>query len=294
MLTSQSLRSAKIGLTIAAATLLGACSYLGMQSTSLSEADLQTLDSVIASRSEEKKARDSERNPKETLSFFGIEPGMKVAEVLPGRGWYTEILAPYIGPEGALYGINYADDMWSLFGFFNEEAIKGRIAAMEKFPETVAAYAGQPIPSRGFAFGRIPEELKGQLDAVIMIRALHNLNRFEAKAGTRSTALKDVNALLKTGGIVGVVQHLAPEANDDEWASGRAGYLKQSAIVAMFEEAGFELVATSDININPKDQPTTKDVVWRLAPSLRGPKDTKDARAAIGESTRITMKFKKL
>ena len=255
--------------------------------------DSPGLDEIIAGRSDDMKARDGARHPKETLVFFGIKPGMKVAEVLPGRGWYTEILAPYIGPEGALHGINYADDMWGMFGFFNEEAIKGRIAAMAQFPEKVAGYAGKPIPSQGFAFGRVPDELKGTLDAVLMFRALHNLNRFEEKAGTRSAALKDVSALLKSGGIVGVVQHLAPEDADDSWANGSAGYLKESAIVAMFKQAGLELVDRSEININPKDKPVAGDMVWRLSPSLRGPDETKEARAAIGESTRITLKFKK-
>ena len=64
----------------------------------------------------------------------------------------------------------------------------------------------------------------------------------------------------------------------------------------MFEEAGFELVASSEINANPKDKPGAEDVVWRLPPSLRGSKDNPEQRAAmeaIGESDRMTLLFKK-
>ena len=64
----------------------------------------------------------------------------------------------------------------------------------------------------------------------------------------------------------------------------------------MFEEAGFELVAQSEINANPKDQPTTDDVVWRLPPSLRGSEENTEERAAlvaIGESDRMTLLFRK-
>ena len=251
------------------------------------------LAAVLDARSDQLKARDSSRNPAATIEFFGVVPGMKVAEVLPGGGWYTQILAPYVGKQGAIYGINYADDMWPLFGFFNEEAIARNIASMETFGDRISTYAGDGMTAGGFAFGRVPPALKGSLDAVIMVRALHNLNRFEEKASTRTSALKDINALLKTGGIVGVVQHRAPADADDGWANGSNGYLKQAAVIAMFKQAGFELVASSEINANAKDKPGAEDSVWRLPPSLRTAPDSKAAMRAIGESDRMTLKFRK-
>ena len=57
------------------------------------------------------------------------------------------------------------------------------------------------------------------------------------------------------------------------------------------QAAGFEYVAASDINANPRDIPGADDVVWRLPPTLAGSKDD-EARAAamraIGESNRMT------
>ena len=82
----------------------------------------------------------------------------------------------------------------------------------------------------------------------------------------------------------------------DEWASGSNGYLKTDFIIAQMEKAGFEYVDASDINANPKDQPTESDFVWRLPPSLGTSGDNPELRAemeAIGESNRMTLKFRK-
>ena len=72
--------------------------------------------------------------------------------------------------------------------------------------------------------------------------------------------------------------------------------MKQSAVIAMFEQAGFELLASSEINANSKDRPGPKDIVWRLPPSFNGSKDKPELKAAmqaIGESDRMTLLFKK-
>ena len=53
--------------------------------------------------------RDQYRNPYDTLSFFKIEPDMKVIELSPGGGWYTEILANYIHAPGTLSLIHISE-----------------------------------------------------------------------------------------------------------------------------------------------------------------------------------------
>jgi len=132
-----------------------------------------------------------------------------------------------------------------------------------------------------------------------MIRAAHHLNRFEQEGGFFTTALQDVHTVLKPDGILGIVQHRAPETNSDRWAEGDNGYVKQSHMIAFVEAAGFRLVETSEINANPKDQPTNEDYVWRLPPSLRlqvegeALEQQRAAMRAIGESDRMTLKFRK-
>jgi len=253
------------------------------------------LAAVLAARSAEERSRDAERHPQETLTFFRVEPGMTVAEGLPGGGWYSRILANYLGSEGTLYGVNYADRMYPMFGF-GEEWVEQRIAATAKFPSHVRDYTDNGIKAKGFTFGDVPTGIAGTVDRVLLIRALHNLNRFEASAGTLTQAMAAVRGMLKDDGLVGVVQHRAPESAADGGADGSRGYLKQAAVIKLFQDAGFELIDSSEINANPKDKPGPKDVVWRLPPSLSTSKDDPDLRAAmlaIGESDRMTLLFRK-
>ncbi len=276
--------------------IAGAALATSLQPASAQDVVDPALNAVVESRSDADKARDSARNPAKTLSFFQLQPGMTVAEALPGGGWYTRILANYLGGDATLYGVNYVERMWPMFSFATEEWIASRIAATKAFPNTVAGFTDNGIKAEGFTFNTVPDKAVGKVDRVLMIRALHNLNRFEANAGTMTQALAAVRGMLKPDGLVGVVQHRLPESAADEGADGSRGYLKQSTVVAAFEAAGFELVASSEINANPKDQPGPEDIVWRLPPSLNGSKDDPEKRAAmeaIGESDRMTLLFRK-
>ncbi len=265
------------------------------QSTEVVEPD--RLAAILEAQPEDVRARYVYRNPKETLEFFGIEPGMTVVEALPGGGWYSRILLPYLGPDGHLIGANYAQDMWPKFGFFDQEFIDSMETWTTDWPAQAAEWhEGDGAKVSAFTLGSLPATMEGTADAVLLIRAMHNLARFEDDGGFLTAALQDVYRVLKPGGIVGVVQHEARPDMPDEWASGANGYLKKAFLIERMEEAGLEFVADSDINANPADQPTVDDVVWRLPPSLRGSEDDAEQRAAveaIGESNRMTLKFRK-
>jgi predicted methyltransferase len=260
-------------------------------------ADSERLATVLAAQPADVQARYAWRHPQETLEFFGVEPGMTVVEALPGGGWYSKVLLPYLGSEGRLIGADYALEMYPLFGFFNEEQLKAKETWMQQFTADATAWAGEGGAAvSAFVLGSLPEELKGQADAVLLIRALHNLARFEQEGGFLSAALQNAYDVLKPGGIVGVVQHQARDGMPDEWASGRNGYLKKDFVIARMEAAGFELVDSSSFNENDKDVPTTEDIVWRLPPSLATSRDNPELRGrmeAIGESNRMTLKFRK-
>jgi predicted methyltransferase len=267
----------------------------GLIQTAYAVTETDTLNAVLTSRSDEDKVRDDARQPLETLTFFQIKPGMTIAEALPGGGWYTRILANYLGQDGTLYGVNYPDSLWPMLSYASPEWIAERIAATQNFTAKVATFTDNGITAQGFTFDTVPPEVEGTVDRVLLIRALHNLNRFQQKAGTRSQALAATHAMLKQDGLVGVVQHRAPATASKEWADGNKGYLNEVAVIAMFAEAGFALVAQSEINANPMDQPSGEDNVWQLPPSLRGNSDDeqRDAMVAIGESDRMTLLFRK-
>lgn len=283
----------KNALLTALFSLLVATAWASHQDAPSSE----RLDQVLAGQPEENRARYPYRHPRETLDFFGIHPGMVVVEALPGGGWYSAILAQYLGTHGTLIGADYALEMWSLFPFGTDEFLARRKNWAAEWPASAAEMAGVAgAEAKAFSFGTMPDSMAGTADAVLFVRALHNLRRFEDKGGYMTAALADAHRVLKAGGIVGVVQHEAPSGVSDEWADGSRGYLKRSAVIAAMKEAGFSLLAESEINTNPLDQPGADDIVWRLPPSFRGAGDDAEKRArveAIGESNRMTLLFRK-
>jgi len=257
------------------------------------------LAAVLAAEPDDVKARYVYRHPKETLEFFGIEPGMTVVEGLPGRGWYTRILLPYLGSEGHLIGANYALDMWPNFPFANDEFMAEMSQWLESWPAQAGEWRGDDgARVSAFWFGSMPDEMTGTADVVFFARVLHNLARFqnEGIGNYLDAALADAYRVLKPGGIFGVVQHQARDNMPDDWASGANGYLKKQFVIDQVEAAGFEYVDESDINQNDADQPTTDDIVWRLPPTFATSGDNPELKAqyeAVGESNRMTLKFRK-
>jgi predicted methyltransferase len=187
--------------------------------------------------------------------------------------------------------------MYPLFGFFSEEQLKEKETWTESFTADAVEWAGADGATVGaFVFGSMPDEMNGTADAVLFIRALHNLARFEDQGEFLTASLQNAFDALKPGGTLGVVQHQAPDGMPEGWAGGQMGYLEKGFVIATLEEAGFEFVASSDINENPNDQPGAEDIVWRLPPSLVTSRDNPELKAeleAIGESNRMTLKFRK-
>ncbi|NNF67072.1 MAG: class I SAM-dependent methyltransferase [Gammaproteobacteria bacterium] len=296
----------KFLLVLGALLLLNACNSPGNPmgesqeaavSASAQKAASAKLAGVLAAQPAETRERYRYRNPAETMAFFGIQPGSTVLEALPGGGWYSKILIDYLGPDGQLIGADYAAGMWPLFGFFPPEFIEEKKTWPTDWPADAEAWRTEKsAPISAFIFGSMPPSLAGTADAVLFIRAMHNLSRFEDQGGFRSAALQDAYQILKPGGILGVVQHQAPDSMSDEWADGSHGYLKKGLLIGQIEAAGFEYVGSTDINENPADQPGIDDVVWRLPPTYFTSRENPELRArmeAIGESNRMTLKFMK-
>ncbi len=247
------------------------------------------LEAVINhERRDENRGRDEWRNPLETLSFFGIEPGMTIAEVLPGNGgWYSQILTPLTAEQGRLIGVTYPDSLFrQMSSNWNADAAErsgADITQMGRYLSVEGVESAQPIV--GYAIDDIPDAENGQADAVLFFRAMHHLFRFDEPI--IDTALAETYDMLALGGVAGVVQHRAPEDADPAFANGNNGYLKQSDVVAAFERAGFVLEEASEINANPNDP--ADSFVWRLPPTTNDNPDTQ----AIGESDRMTLRFRK-
>lgn len=242
-----------------------------------------TLDSIIAGnhRSETNRARDVYRHPKETLEFFGLKPEMTVVEILPGEGWYTEILAPYLQAKGKLAVATHGS------GGSNEYRVQGFAALMAKLDAAPGLYGAveRRVMWQGEGVVLGPP---ASADMVVTFRNTHNWMN-EGKMDAVYRACFDV---LKPGGILGIEQHRA-NVGADPVKSAEKGYVPEAFLIAALEKLGFKLAGKSEINANPRDTKDYPDGVWTLPPTYRLA-DVEHARyTAIGESDRMTLKFVK-
>ncbi len=234
-------------------------------------------------------ARDRWRHPIETLEFWGLRPDMTVLEVLPGLGWYSAILAPYLAKGGGRL----------IAAQFDPE--RGSIAQRETRANFEARFLNDPR-----TYGRVelaalgprtgPLAPRGSVDFIVMANVLHVLmaERYAEKA------LADLFAAAKPGAILGVEQHRAASTGVQDPLAGD-GYVQEAYVKLLAQEAGFTFVAATDINANPADTRQHPFGVWSLPPSLRSsplgaPPDPNFDTApfrAIGESDRMTLKFRK-
>jgi predicted methyltransferase len=139
---------------------------------------------------------------------------------------------------------------------------------------------------------RVPD---GSADVVLTFRNVHNFRMGYQRPDRQDytlEAFRQAYRMLKPGGVLGVVDHRLPE-NADAERERSSGYIKQSTVVRLAQEAGFRLAATSEINANPRDTADWPQGVWTLPPSLRLGDQDRERYLAIGESDRMTLKFVK-
>jgi len=231
----------------------------------------------------EDKARDAFRHPAETLAFFHVGPDMKVGEYAPGGGWYSRLLGLYLGGEGQLVGI-FANPITATADPARQQRIRDTAA---KFPDEVAGYTGLPAEKfSGMTLEAIAADQKGTFDRILVMRAMHNLLR----SGTADTELKAMRELLKDDGLIGIEQHRAKADAPWSYANGTKGYLREADVIDFMRINGFELVAASEINANPKDSADHKEGVWEMPPVLA---TKREDLKGLGESDRMTLLFKK-
>jgi predicted methyltransferase len=235
-------------------------------------------------RSPEFVERDRYRNPVDTLQFFGIRPDMRVVEITPGGGWYSEILAPYLRDRGQWIGAivdpaTASSDNARNYYTRTNDALRAKLdAAPEQFDRGVVVEYDPASPQ----FGE-----PGSADAVLTFRNVHNW----MGGGQAQAMFNGFFDVLRPGGVLGVVEH---RANEDVPEGDRSGYVSEAQVIAFAQAAGFVLDDRSEINANPADTKDHPNGVWTLPPSLRVP-DGEDPEKyrQIGESDRMTLRFRK-
>jgi len=291
----------KSSLLIAALVVVSACSKhepAAQAPAAQTAAPTQNAESALTAsvnsetRSAEDKARDQYRHPQEALAFWGLQPGMTILEVQPGGGWWTEILAPYAHATGGKYYATAAD-------LDNPEISAGARTARAEFEARFAAkpdvYGQVQLVSFGSKSKPLPQNT---FDFALSARSVHGW----MGGGITEKVFKDLYGALKPGGILAIEQHRANPGEQDPKAE--SGYVTEAFVIEQAQKAGFELVEKSEINANAKDTKDHPFGVWTLPPTKRtrpyseGP-DANDPNFdrtkydAIGESDRMTLKFRK-
>lgn len=239
---------------------------------------LQAL-SVAPHRSAANVARNEWRHPVETLEFFGLKSGLTVIEILPGGGWYSEILAPFLNGNGVYYAahfspnsqLSYQPPMLRQFQqqLASEPAIYGETRLTHLYPPNETDIAPP-----------------GSADLALTFRNVHNW----IMAGTQREYFAAFYRALKPGGTLGIVEHRAPAGSSMEFME-TTGYVTQDYVMQLASEAGFEFVAAAEINANPRDSKDYPEGVWTLPPTLRLGNENLASYLAVGESDRMTLKF---
>jgi len=213
-------------------------------------------------RSDADRALDAGRKPAELLRFFGIAPGMKVADLAAGGGYTTELLVRVVGAEGQVYGQNTK----LILSRFAEGPWSERLAKpIMKNVVRVDAEMDAPLP-----------EAARDLDAVMMVLFYHDTVWLKADRARMNRAIYEA---LAPGGVFGIVDHSA-RAGDGTSQAEKLHRIEESVVIEEVEAAGFILEERGDFLAHPEDP---RD--WNASPTKAGEKR--------GTSDRFVLRFRK-
>jgi predicted methyltransferase len=178
------------------------------------------------------KERDANRKPAETVAFAGVKPGMVIAELGPGRGYYTRILAKAVGPTGKVYAVVTS-------------AQAARPGALDALNALTAAYPNIKVVTVDYPTMMLPEKAD-------LFWTTENYHDFHNNGGDIAALDKAVFNNLKPGGIFYVEDHsAAPGAG----LAATSQFHRMDEAVAKSEltTAGFKLDGEGDLLRNPAD-----------------------------------------
>ena len=239
-------------------------------------------------RTQEDRARDGVRHPVESFAFWGLKPNMTVAEIRPGAGYWTDLLAPYLAAGGGKLIVTSGDP-----DKMTDAQKAGRDRYLKRYQDNPALFGTLEVG----VFAANSDKLLAAPNSVDLIISSRNFHGFVLQ-NIKDYALKSMFNALKPGGLVAIEQHRGDARRPQNAASG---YIRQDWVIAQMRQAGFEFVAASELNANQKDTKDHPFGVWTLPPTLQTAPSGQPANPdfdnakykAIGESDRMTLLFRK-
>jgi len=205
-----------------------------------------------ARRPQDDRDRDASRHAADTLAFAQIEPGDRVADIFPGRGYWTRLFAVAVGDEGRVYPTIRPD---GLAGEYETPVL----AVAAQYPNAVMAR----VPYDALAF---PEPL----DVIFTAQNYHDMAITEYDFGDRDAMNRAAFAALKPGGIYVVIDHAAVDGSPVATSGdGVLHRIDQATVRREVEAAGFVFDGESSVLRNPSDGRTTNV----FDPAIRGNTD---------------------
>ena len=187
------------------------------------------------------KALDAGRRPDQIMAFYGIKPGMKIADIFAGGGYMTELYARIVGPTGTVYSQNmpFPDKFKKVGDQWNERLKEPALKNVVKVSKPFDAPDLLPVP---------PESL----DAVIIHLIYHDMVGFKLPRDNVNAA---VFKALKPGGIYGIVDHSA-QAGTGDTQTTTLHRIDEDFLIKDVEKAGFKLAGASSALRHPEDDRT--------------------------------------
>ena len=234
---------------------------------------------ALTAQAERDVSRDQFRHPMATIEFFGFTAEMDVIEITPGGGWYTEVLADYV--KGTLFAAHFNPASKAAYYLNSRKGFEEKIAANPALYGNVEMHIFD-------ASANLLTTADNSADALVTFRNVHNWLR----SGNEAKAFELFYKTLKPGGVFGVVEHRAVPGTARAVMLS-SGYMTRDYVVELAERAGFVLEASAEINANPNDSADHPKGVWTLPPNLRLGEQDRAKYLAIGESDRMTLRFRK-
>ena len=178
------------------------------------------------------RALDAVRKPHEVMAFYAVKNGDKVVDISAARGYYTAILSEIVGAQGTVYTVNSNS--------------RDEINQRWKAPK----FANVRVADGPFDKLALPQE--GSLDFVII-----HLNYHDLAPEVRGPMNQRVLAVLKKGGIYGVVDHSAKEGSGNE-ATKTLHRIDRLLVIKEVTGAGFTLAKEGNMLRNPEDTRVTR------------------------------------